>query len=262
MDNSRTNNSLVHKANESFKKGYQLTNEGKYPEAIQAYTEAIRILPTYYEAIDNRGFLKMRLGDYEGATSDFELSIQVESQNHLSHAALGECCFYLKDYKRAHEEMQKALEIEERPLARDWLGKIERVLKGDADLMDDEGRAKKKVFFVLRLVTQVEGKGNFGLIIHDGPRHKEGQPYSLYASRIMPGQTPRQAIDKVFTEDLRRPPKYKMGQIKFTDYAKDKLGLDIPRFDIYVLTEYFPLEGIKLAGSFASWMPITAEENK
>lgn len=256
MDNLKANDNLIQEANESFEKGYQLTDEGRYPEAIQAYSEAIKALPTYYEAIDNRGLLKMRMGNYEDAISDFELSIQVESQNHLAHAALGECCFYLKDYKRAYKEMQEALKIEERPLARDWLGKIERVLKGDAHLMDKNGRARKKIFFVLRLVTEVKGKGSFGLIIHDSPTHKEGEPYSLYASRIMPGQTPREAIENVFKEDLHRKPHFKMGKVQFTDYAKDKSGKDIPRFDIYVITEYFDLKGTKLAGQFASWMPL------
>ncbi len=57
----------------------QKMEEAEYDEAIEDFSNAIRLQPDYdilYRAYFGRGFCKFQLGDYEGAKSDFDRSIR------------------------------------------------------------------------------------------------------------------------------------------------------------------------------------------
>ncbi len=100
-------------ADPHYKEGCRLNAEGKHAEAIEEYTIAADALPTFWEAIDNRGFARMHLSDFRGALHDFELAIyarrttpESEENNKAFSAAfftLGECHLKLGELDKAEE---------------------------------------------------------------------------------------------------------------------------------------------------------------
>lgn len=59
-------------ANAYYLAGLRLTDEKKYEEAMDSYSKAISLLPTFFEAIDNRAFCHMDLGQWQQAIPGFE----------------------------------------------------------------------------------------------------------------------------------------------------------------------------------------------
>ncbi|MEO8405090.1 MAG: tetratricopeptide repeat protein [Chitinophagaceae bacterium] len=95
-----------------YQDGYRLTNEKKYNEAIDAYSKAIDLVPTFFEAIDNRAFCKMDIGQWEEAIEDFKKSLLVNPGTVLAEFSIGECYFKMKEYSKAREKFEKAHEID------------------------------------------------------------------------------------------------------------------------------------------------------
>ena len=58
--------------------GRTLTQDGKYPEAILALTEAIRLKPDFSRAYNARGFAYLRMKDFEHALADFDQAIKLD----------------------------------------------------------------------------------------------------------------------------------------------------------------------------------------
>ncbi|MCZ6702538.1 MAG: tetratricopeptide repeat protein [Ignavibacteria bacterium] len=54
--------------------GIKKSEKGEYEEAIQHFTKAIRLDPNNAISYFNRATLKIRIGDIEGARSDFKMS--------------------------------------------------------------------------------------------------------------------------------------------------------------------------------------------
>ncbi len=103
---------IIAKATEYYQKGYNLTDEGKLEAAIAAYTKAIELLPTFYEAFDNRAFCKMDLGRWNEAMEDFRLSLQINPDSLLAEFSIGECYFRLGQYVRAKEQFEKCVKLD------------------------------------------------------------------------------------------------------------------------------------------------------
>ncbi|WP_426713553.1 tetratricopeptide repeat protein [Chromobacterium violaceum] len=68
---------IVRKANEHYKRAYELGEQGKRVESIAEYDRAIDLFPRFYEAIDNRAFTYMELGQIRDALHDFEQSLRI-----------------------------------------------------------------------------------------------------------------------------------------------------------------------------------------
>jgi len=120
-------NKIIGEAQEYYKKGCQLDDEKKHKEAIDAYTDAIGIFPLFLEAIDNRGFAKMDLGNYKDAIPDFQQSLEIEP-GFAAQFSLGECHFKLKEYAKAKQEVEKSLAIKDDPMAKNLLQKIQEAV--------------------------------------------------------------------------------------------------------------------------------------
>ncbi|MCA9016518.1 MAG: tetratricopeptide repeat protein [Planctomycetaceae bacterium] len=101
---------VINQANEHYQQAYALGTEGKHQEAIAEYTKAIEYFPLFYEAIDNRAFSYMDLGDYESALNDFESSLQVEPNGDAAFFSKGECLMKLGKLKEAEAIFQAGLE--------------------------------------------------------------------------------------------------------------------------------------------------------
>jgi Flp pilus assembly protein TadD len=55
-------------------KGVKKADEGKFKEAAECFTKAIELAPDDSMSYFNRATVKMNIGDFQGARSDFKLS--------------------------------------------------------------------------------------------------------------------------------------------------------------------------------------------
>ena len=55
-------------------KGVKKADEGKFKEASECFTKAIELAPDDSMSYFNRATVKMNIGDFQGARSDFKLS--------------------------------------------------------------------------------------------------------------------------------------------------------------------------------------------
>jgi tetratricopeptide (TPR) repeat protein len=123
---------IAAKATEHYQQAYQLTDEGKLEEAIVAYSQAIELLPTFYEAIDNRAFCKMDLGRWSDAIEDFKLSLQVNPDSLLAEFSIGECYYRLSDYANAKLQFEKCIKLDpSHEISKEFLLKSEELMNAN-----------------------------------------------------------------------------------------------------------------------------------
>jgi len=92
---------LVAAANEHYRRGIALGDAKQRKEAIAEYDKAIDLFPLFYEAIDNRAFLFMELGDYRTALAGFEDSLRVEPNGESAVFSRAECHLRLDEFEIA-----------------------------------------------------------------------------------------------------------------------------------------------------------------
>ncbi len=86
---------LASHATELYRQACALGDAGERQGAIELYTKAIDIFPLLYEAIDNRAFTYMELGDYATALQGFEESLRVNPTGNAAFFSRGECLMKL-----------------------------------------------------------------------------------------------------------------------------------------------------------------------
>lgn len=86
---------LVSKAIEFYRRACAIGNDGERRAAIDLYTRAIDIFPLFHEAIDNRAFTYMELGDYAEALRGFEESLRANPTGNSAFFSRGECLMKL-----------------------------------------------------------------------------------------------------------------------------------------------------------------------
>ncbi len=82
---------IVRNANAHYREAYALGEAGKKQESIIEYSKAIYLFPLFFEAIDNRAFTHMELGDFSTAIQDFETSLGVNPDGNAAFFSRGEC---------------------------------------------------------------------------------------------------------------------------------------------------------------------------
>ncbi|TDM04813.1 MAG: tetratricopeptide repeat-containing protein [Ideonella sp. MAG2] len=92
---------IVRKANEHYRRAHALGEQGKRVESISEYGRAIELFPLFYEAIDNRAFTYMELGQIREALQDFEQSLRVNPSGMSAFFSKGECLMKLGELKAA-----------------------------------------------------------------------------------------------------------------------------------------------------------------
>ncbi|HZY37748.1 MAG TPA: hypothetical protein VFE53_13915 [Mucilaginibacter sp.] len=115
---------LIASADKYYQAGLYLTDHQKHNEAIEAYSKAIALIPTFFEAIDNRAFCKMDMGRWEDAIEDFKSSLIVKPNTLLAEFSIGECYFRLAEYQKAKQQFEIA-----KAISPDFSGTIEYLKK-------------------------------------------------------------------------------------------------------------------------------------
>ncbi|MCQ4575523.1 MAG: tetratricopeptide repeat protein [Candidatus Brocadiales bacterium] len=94
-----------------FDAGNSFYNEGKYGLAISEYTEAIRLMPDYASAYNNRGNAYVKLGRYERAIADCNRALEINPELAEAYFNRGFTYNNLGQHKRAIADLDRALEI-------------------------------------------------------------------------------------------------------------------------------------------------------
>lgn len=116
-------------ADDYYQAGLRLTDEKKHYEAIDSYSKAINLMPNFFEAIDNKAFCKMDLGQWTEAIKDFHESLEVNPNSLLAEFSIGECYLKLNNYQKAKEQFEKAIAIDPTHQApKDFLNKVNELL--------------------------------------------------------------------------------------------------------------------------------------
>lgn len=80
--------------------------------ALKYYNKAINYSHAFYEAYLDRGYLyALQFGNNKKAHKDFEKSIEIKPENSLSHLYNGMLYYNEKEYKKAMEMYNKAIEL-------------------------------------------------------------------------------------------------------------------------------------------------------
>jgi len=79
---------------------------GRYSEAIEAYKEAIRINPDYWEAHHGLGWVYSGLGRYKEAIEAYKQAIRIYPDDAFAHYTLGVAYLKVKNKSKANEQYE------------------------------------------------------------------------------------------------------------------------------------------------------------
>eukprot|EP00796_Vickermania_ingenoplastis_P007870 gene7870-5497_t len=99
-------------AKEKKDEGNELFKQDKFPEAVAAYTEAIKRLPTEHTTYSNRAAAYLKLGAYNDALKDAEKCIELKPDFVKGHARKGHAYFWTKQYNRALQAYDDGLKVD------------------------------------------------------------------------------------------------------------------------------------------------------
>lgn len=92
--------------------GNQFFKEDKFPEAVAAYSEAIKRNPAEHTSYSNRAAAYLKLGAFNDALKDAEKCIELKPDFVKGHARKGHAYFWTKQYNRALQAYDEGLKID------------------------------------------------------------------------------------------------------------------------------------------------------
>ena len=87
---------------------------GNYKAAIEDLTRAIEVKPDSALAYNNRGLSKVKMKDYEGAVGDFTKSIELDPENGLTYFNRGAARVFNREFKEAIRDFEQASLMDEK----------------------------------------------------------------------------------------------------------------------------------------------------
>ncbi|MCX7982150.1 MAG: tetratricopeptide repeat protein [Syntrophales bacterium] len=99
-------------ASHYFTQGLNLHAEGKYREAIEAFSYALQLDPKNDETITARGTSYYMMKDYERAITDFDSAIKINGQNAWAYMMRGTVKKEMRNASGAISDLKKAIEID------------------------------------------------------------------------------------------------------------------------------------------------------
>ena len=91
--------------------GNQLSNEGRWEEAVTEYDEAIRLNPRDSLAYYNRAGAYRNLGEYQMAIQDYEQVLGLNPRDALAYDSRADAYLELGEYQLAIQDYDEALNI-------------------------------------------------------------------------------------------------------------------------------------------------------
>ncbi len=95
-----------------YENGMRLMQEQQYPEAIAAFSDAIRAEPDYTEAYFNRGTAYMAVGEAEKAFADYERTLEIDRNYYPAMVNLGNYYAEKGEYEKALQYFDRTIEID------------------------------------------------------------------------------------------------------------------------------------------------------
>jgi tetratricopeptide (TPR) repeat protein len=123
---------LISRANRHYQTANQLAEQGKKIESLAEYTQAIELFPLFFEAIDNRAFTHMELGDYAAALEGFEQSLAVNPDGVSAFFSKGECLMKLGRLSDAEAVFKQGIRRfpSQQSMFADFLARVRRLKSG------------------------------------------------------------------------------------------------------------------------------------
>lgn len=88
-------------SNENTLQGDVLFSNQQYEEAVQAYTDYLKIKPRHHKTLYNRGRSYQELGKYDLAIADFNAVLKLDPQNESAFLSIGQEMYRSEEYKNA-----------------------------------------------------------------------------------------------------------------------------------------------------------------
>lgn len=92
--------------------GNQFFKEDKFPEAVAAYSEAIKRNPKEHTSYSNRAAAYLKLGAYNDALKDAEKCVELKPDFVKGYARKGHAYFWTKQYNRALQAYDDGLKVD------------------------------------------------------------------------------------------------------------------------------------------------------
>ncbi len=129
-------------ARDHFLRGRRASKEGCKQDAIQEYTKAIEMDPSYASAYNSRGILYKELGDHQKALEDYNKAIELNSDYAAAYLNRGNLFYHLGDTQKALEDYNRAIELNsEYVLAYNNRGNLYRNLGSRQKALEDYDKA-------------------------------------------------------------------------------------------------------------------------
>jgi len=104
----------------AFSQGIRFSHEGKLDRAEENFTRALNLFPDYFQALSERGSLRIAAGRMPEASEDFAHALEIDPEYGPALRGSGICKFQSGKYSDAMRDLEKAVAAEPN-VARDFI---------------------------------------------------------------------------------------------------------------------------------------------